>query len=190
MSSERRNANPVKVTPSMVAKSNDFSVPALSPERQQSVVDRTFASVLKMTKAEYEVFKDKYADGNGNFDASALEKAARSINKIIGSEFHSLSADEAVLKLAQRVKSRQDGRSGYCHLFHFLMILLVYLLMLYMQSSDAAYKQYFSLQDAINDGKPIETDFYKWLGDRILTPVFVDPPCGKFSISESILVLF
>ena len=172
------NANPVKVNPSMIAKANDFTVPAKSPERQKSSLDRTCASILKMTKAEYEVFKEKYTDENGNFDSSALERAARNINKIMGSEFHSLSADEAVLKLAQRVKSRQDGRSGYCHLFHFLMILLVYLLMLYMQGSSVAYKQYFSLQDAINDGKPIETDFYKWLGDKILTPVFVDPPCG------------
>ena len=67
------NANPVKVNPSMIAKANDFTVPAKSPERQKSSLDRTCASILKMTKAEYEVFKEKYTDENGSFDSSALK---------------------------------------------------------------------------------------------------------------------
>jgi hypothetical protein len=91
-------------------------------QRQNSSIHRKYASVLKMTKTEYEAFKEKYANENGKLDAKTLETAAKNVNKIKGNEVFSITSDEAVLKLAQRVKSRQDDRSGYCHCLYFILI--------------------------------------------------------------------
>ena len=110
------NANPVKVNPSMIAKANDFTVPAKSPERQKSSLDRTCASILKMTKAEYEVFKEKYTDENGSFDSSALERAARNNSVATSTRFTKQLYPE--MQQAPEIESRAINKGGVPFGFH------------------------------------------------------------------------
>ena len=71
---------------------NNFNV----PKRQKTSVHRKHASVLKMTRAEYAAFKEKYSNEDGKLDPYILSKAAKNLNKIIGgNEVHSISGDEA-----------------------------------------------------------------------------------------------
>ena len=115
--------------------------------RQKSLVTRKHASVLQMTKAEFEAFKEKYGGDNGKLDKYQLEKAAKHLNKVIGNEVFSISGDEATLKLAQAVMQRRSNRSGYCKCLYFLVILCMYLIILSMQSGgELAFEQYSSLQ--------------------------------------------
>ena len=181
--------NPVKVVPLSVGTGNESvntGPPSGSPRhmsRQKSLVTRKHASVLQMTKAEFEAFKEKYGGDNGKLDKYQLEKAAKHLNKVIGNEVFSISGDEATLKLAQAVMQRRSNRSGYCKCLYFLVILCMYLIILSMQSGgELAFEQYSSLQASINDQVPLviqeKQDVYKWLGAKVVNRVFADPPCG------------
>ena len=98
MSKANAKIPPVKITPvmkfnpnedtlsgsrsssSMDKSMNDFNV----PKRQKTSVHRKHASVLKMTRAEYAAFKEKYSNEDGKLDPYILSKAAKNLNKIIG----------------------------------------------------------------------------------------------------------
>ena len=168
---------------------------------QQMLAQQQIGTHEEQATLARELLRHYDRDGDDQLDAKEQAEFRREaadgrapVDLMLDAHEQLIRPSVAMQEIAARAEERLHARSSYCALFVFLFNLVLYLVVLVLQRRPT---EAFTVEAAVrgalftegtatlaSDGRVKPTiggaaDFYRWLDEAVLRPIWVDPACGN-----------